>query len=98
MENVYVFLDGTECRIDEPSKLSSKYFSHKLKGSGLRYDIGICISTQKLFGWMGHIFCGKWPDISMFKQKMLLYLSINESDIEDKGYRNETCIKISIAS
>ena len=36
-----ITIDGTDCEINEPSPFDRKWFSHKLRGAGLRYEIGI---------------------------------------------------------
>lgn len=36
--------------------------------------------------------CGKYQDLMIFKEKMLLYLHDGESAIADKGYPHERCI------
>jgi hypothetical protein len=43
-----ISLDGTDCPIQEPQPFNKKYFSHKFHGPGLKYKIGVCITT----GWV----------------------------------------------
>ena len=38
-----ITLDGTDVSINEPSPFNNKWYSHKLNGPGLRYEVGICI-------------------------------------------------------
>ena len=38
-----ITLDGTDVLIYEPIPFNSKWFSYKINGSGLRYEIGVCI-------------------------------------------------------
>jgi len=47
-------VDGTDCQIQEPLLFNAKWYSHKFKGPGLRYEVGVCISTGHtfLFGLM----------------------------------------------
>lgn len=40
---MHVSLDGTDFRIREPQPFGKKWFCHKSKGPGIRYDIGISI-------------------------------------------------------
>jgi hypothetical protein len=38
-----VTVDGTYFRINEPTDFSTKWFSHKFKGPGVRYQVAISI-------------------------------------------------------
>ena len=51
----YASVDGTDCRIREPSPFNPKWYSHKFHGPGLRYEIGICIRTGHLV-WVHGLF------------------------------------------
>ena len=44
----FISLDGTDFRILEPSPFDPKWYSHKFKGAGVRYEVGICLKT----GWI----------------------------------------------
>jgi hypothetical protein len=39
---------GTDFRILEPTEFDQKWFSHKFRGSGVRYEIGLCIATGNI--------------------------------------------------
>ncbi len=84
-------MDGTDCRILEPSPFSPKWFSHKCKGPGVRYEIGICLST----GWIvlvhGPFHCGAYPDLKIFQMGMKKVLLENESVIVDGSYADPRC-------
>ena len=41
VDNCWISLDGTDFRIQEPTPFDPKWFSHKFKGPGLRYEIGV---------------------------------------------------------
>ena len=41
-----ISVDETDFRIQEPKPFSKKWFRHKFNGSGLRYKIGIEITTE----------------------------------------------------
>ena len=43
-----VMVDGTVFHIQEPTPLDLRWYSHKFKGPGLCYEIGVCIKT----GWI----------------------------------------------
>ena len=38
-----VTLDGTDMPVE--MKFSEKFMSHKFKGNGLKYKVGVCIAT-----------------------------------------------------
>ncbi len=38
-----VTLDGTDMPVE--MKFSEKFMSHKFKGNGLKYEVGVCIAT-----------------------------------------------------
>ena len=68
--NVSISVDGTDCRICEPSPFSSKWYSHKFNGPGLRYEVAVSISTGHLVWAYGPFPCGSHPDISIFKLRL----------------------------
>ena len=59
-----VTLDGTDCPINEPVPFNPKYYSHKFKGPGLKYELGICIQTGWICWWNGPFPCGN-PDLAI---------------------------------
>jgi hypothetical protein len=40
--------DGTDCPILEPWPFNKKWFSHKLNGPGLKYEVGVCNPTGEI--------------------------------------------------
>lgn len=50
-----VTVDGTDFRINEPTDFSTKWFSHKFKGPGLRYEVAISIKGGILFTFKDRI-------------------------------------------
>lgn len=83
---MYVSLDGTDCRIQEPTPFNKKWFSHKTKGPGIRYEIGISIGKGDIVWASGGLPCGDWPDIKMAKDQYLRYAK-SEITLADRGYR-----------
>ena len=45
-----ITVDGTDLHIQEPAPFNLKLYSHKFKGPGLHYEIGVCIKWGGLFG------------------------------------------------
>jgi hypothetical protein len=52
-----VTVDGTYFRINEPTDFSTKWFSHKFKGPGVRYEVaistggGYCLYSRPVSMW-----------------------------------------------
>ena len=66
-----VSVDGTDFEIQEPwpyHRLHSRmWFSHKFKGPGLRYEVGLSILGGEIVWIGGPYACGLWPDLKIFK-------------------------------
>ncbi len=88
----YLTVDGTDFRIPEPTPFWSGWYSHKFKGPGLRYEVGICIQT----GWICWIFgpfaCGKWSDLKIFRVGLKTKLIPRERVEANGGYRGDICV------
>lgn len=90
---MHVSFDGTDFRIQEPQSFNKKWFSHKFKSAGIRYEIGLSIGNGDI-GWAsGGLPCGDWPDIKIAKELYLHYAS-REITLADKGYRYKHFFKI----
>ncbi len=86
-----ISVDGTDCRIFEPSPFSPKWLSHKFKGPGVRYEIGLCLSTGWII-WVHRPFhCGAYPDLKTFRMGMKKVLLENEIVIADGSYTDPRC-------
>lgn len=84
-----VTVDGTDFRICEPSPFSPKWYSHKFKGPGLRYEVAISINGGDIVHVYGPFPCGAYPDISIFRRKLIDMLVDGEMVEADRGYRGE---------
>jgi DDE superfamily endonuclease len=84
-----VTVDGTDFRIREPTPFSSKWYSHKFKGPGLRYEVAVAISTGYIVSIHGPFPCGRYPDIKIFRTLLKHQLLPYERVEADKGYRGE---------
>ena len=86
-------VDGTDFRIQEPSTFDRKWFSHKFRGPGLRYEIGLAIQSDNIVWTSGPYPAGKWSDMRIFREGLPKSLKDSLSDGErveaDKGYRGE---------
>jgi hypothetical protein len=81
-----ITVDGTDFRIAEHGKI---FYSHKFKKSGLRYEVGLCIATGDIVWLNGPYECGRWPDISIFRDSLLSHLAPAERVEADDGYIGE---------
>jgi len=81
-------VDGTDCRINEPrNPFSKKWYSHKFKGPGVRYEIALNIRTGEICWINGPFQCGSWPDPSIFQVGLNNELAEGEMVHADKAYR-----------
>jgi hypothetical protein len=83
-----ISVDGTDCPIREPTEFSSRWYSHKFRGAGLRYEIGISIQTGWVVWKNGPFPCGLFPDQKIVKRDLVHHLRPGEMFIADRGYRD----------
>lgn len=74
---MHVSLDGTDFRIREPQPFNKKWYSHKFKGPGIRYEIGISIVEGDIVWAVGGVPCGEWSDLKIAK---FLYVKYAEKE------------------
>jgi hypothetical protein len=86
-------VDGTDVQIWEPRPFSKTWYSHKFKGAGLRYEIAVCIQTGDIVWVNGPFKCGKWADLSIFRNNLKNLLLPREQVEADKGYRGDPSIR-----
>jgi hypothetical protein len=65
------------------------WYSHKFKGPGLRYEIGIAIKTGYICRGNGGYPCGSWPDLKIARESYVNYVDEDELTLADKGYRGD---------
>jgi len=70
----------------EKKPFSPRWYSHKFRGPGLRYEVGVCCRTGWIVWAHGPFPCGEWPDLKIFKNYMMVKLDANERVIADNGY------------
>lgn len=88
-----VSVDGTDCLLPQqyPKK---RFYSHKFKKSGYRYEVALCIQTGYIVWINGPFPCGFYPDITIFRLGLRRkLLQAREKAQADLGYRGEpNCI------
>jgi hypothetical protein len=80
-------LDGTDFPINEPWPFNTQWFSHKLNGPGLRYEIGVSIQTGWIV-WANGPFPAAWSDSKIAKSCVYHKLAPGEKMVVDGGYRD----------
>jgi len=83
-----ITLDGTDFRIQEPTPFDPKWYSHKFKAAGVRYEVGICIQTGQIVWVNGPYPCGEWSDLRIARDRILYELRENEWIVADGGYND----------
>jgi hypothetical protein len=81
-----ITVDGTDCPILEQSPFWPGWFSHKFKGPGVRYEIGVSIHGGEIVWVNGPFPCGKWPDVKNFRHGLIHRLLYWEMVEADRGY------------
>ena len=83
-----VSVDGTDFCIMEPWPFSTKWWSHKFNGPGLRYEIVVCMQTGWIVMVNGPHPCGDWPDLCIARHVLHHVLDEGEHYVADSGYRS----------
>ncbi len=79
-------LDSTDMPAE--MKFSEKFMSHKFKGNGLKYKVGVCIATGHVVWVHGPARAGQ-KDITLARQAFVSFLNDDEMAVADSGYRGE---------
>ena len=87
-----VSVDGTDFRIQ--SGYGRSFFSQKFRGSGLRYEVALCILTGHIVWINGPYEPGIWNDITIFRNSLISFLGPNERVEADDGYVGEAPQKV----
>ena len=82
-------------KIFEPGPFSGKWFGHKFRAAGLRYEIAVNIKRGRLVWVNGPYPCGNFPDVFIFQHRMKTVLAKNEKVLADNGYPDNRCLKSS---
>jgi hypothetical protein len=95
-------VDGTDFKINEPwpftTENNKKWYSHKFKHAGVRYEVAISILTGYIVWIHGPFPCGLMPDIRIFRMKLADMLFPGEKVVADAGYKGEpnVCIPLHV--
>ena len=81
-------MDATDCAIQEPSPFDRKWFSHKLNGPGLKYEIGLSIKNGEIVWINGGMPCGEYSDLKLARDEYTLSVQLGEKTIADDTYKD----------
>ena len=81
-------LDGTDFMIYDVKPFDSSWYSHKFKGAGMRYEIGLSINTGDIVWFGGGYKAGHFNDLSMARSDFVSYLWKDKKVLGDKGYND----------
>lgn len=87
-QTCFVSIDGVDFKILEPKPFDPKWYSHKFRGPGLRYEIGLNIRNGHIVWAFGGYPCGEYPDLLLAREAFVLALNYNERAMADKGYKD----------
>lgn len=84
-----VSLGGIDFRINEPRKHNEQWFSGKLRGPGMRYEIGLNINNGHIVWAFGGYPCKEFSDLQLAREAFVPALDANEQAMADKSYRKD---------
>ena len=76
-------------RRDNPKRYDKRFYSHKFKSAGLRYEVAVCINTGEIVWYNGPFPAGRFPDINIFRLRLKRRLLHRELVWADLGYRGD---------
>lgn len=88
-QTCFCSLDGVDFKILEPTPFSPRWFSHKFRGAGLRYEIALCIRTGNIVWKYGGYPCGQYPDLTLARRAYVHRVQPGELTMADKGYTDK---------
>ena len=91
MNSCLLSVDGTDFQVSEQGR---KFYSHKFKGSAVRYEVALCILTGEICWIHGPFPAGSWPDIVIFQNSLASNLGPFEHVEADDGYIVEALLKV----
>ena len=81
---------GLTVKSEETGK---RWFSHKFKKSGVRYEVAVGIASGDIVSIVGPFPCGDYPDIKIFWMVLKHDLDDGERVEADKGYQGDQRVK-----
>ena len=85
-------VNGTHCPIFEPWPFDKKLCLHKLNGSGLSHEVGVCIKMCHIV-WTNGPFVASTNNGVMFKNSLTNLLCNDEAVEVDAGHKGDHKMK-----
>lgn len=82
-------LEGIDFKITEPKPSNHLWHSHKCRGPGLRYEIGLNIRTGHIVWADGGYPCGEYTDLKLAHELYVLMVINGEKTIATKGHKDD---------
>lgn len=90
-------VDGVDCSRTWPSyynhkgklKKDKRYYTHKFKAGGLRYEVALSIRSSDIVWIAGPYLPGIWNDLAIFRLGLMYMLEDGERIEADDGYKGE---------
>ncbi len=84
-----VTIDGTDFHLQEPTVFNPRWFSHKFKGPGLCYEVGVCIQTGWIVWINGPYAPGDWSNLAIACYGIAGKLDPGKKHLADGGYSSQ---------
>jgi hypothetical protein len=88
----FISIDGTDCPVMEPWPFDKKWYSKKMNGPAVKYEVGVCIRTGEIV-WFKGPFCASVNDATIFKEDLAHRLCDDEGVETDAGYKGHDAFK-----
>lgn len=88
-QTCFCSLDGVDFKILEPIPFDKRWYSHKFRGPGIRYEIGLNIRSGDMVWTNGGYPCGDFPDLKLAREAYVFSVNDGELTIADKGYKDD---------
>ena len=85
---MYVSVDGTDVRLQEPTPFNRLWYSHKFRAADLRYEMGVSLVSGETVWLYGPFPDGLHNDQSILNRNLVGRLDENEKVLGDRGYRS----------
>ncbi len=93
---IYVSVDCTDVRIQEPKPFHAKWYSQKFRGPGIRYELGISVIGGQIVWVNGPFPAGEFSDQRIFNLNMKNNLGGHGKALADAGYAGPRVVHGSI--
>jgi hypothetical protein len=91
--NCYMSIDATtDCPINEPMPFDKKWYSQKINGPGVKYEVGVCIITGHII-WINGPFPASENDGTIMSETLAPLLCEDEAVEVDGGYSGNPRMK-----